>query len=451
MKQNCVFFLLAIILSTLVQSSCNDPTVIGSELLAGDQLDIQFTDTISIRTYNIVEDSISIFDPDFLAGNNASFPLGVYEDPIFGTSSSEIYAEVTLNGILPNFNESGAELDSVLLILPYNAKASYGDLEDNFSLEVFQLRDQLPDEELFSNRDYPVETLIGTYDYRPAVNDSIEIFSPTLDSTIKLSPQIRIPLDMNDFDDRLFNVDDFVDTLTVVEFEAFMRGIAIRPTTTNKGMPSFNFRSNSSGIRVYYHVDTATFEYIFPIFPDNVVTAKYVHDYSPSMIDIEGQFLGENAPFTDSLVFIQGMSGINFVIEVPHSESLSDKVLNKAEIVFPIQFLAEDAPNVYLPVDQIVVSEILDDGTLDLIDDVRFATNREGLGGFSTLFGGIQESDDTYRVNVTSHLQDMSRGLVTERMMVNLFLKSEQASRVVLNGPGHSAQPAKLNLTFTNF
>ncbi|MEO1259104.1 MAG: DUF4270 family protein [Bacteroidota bacterium] len=445
MKQNRVYFIIIGIVSLIIQSACNDPTVIGSELLAGDQLDIDFTDTLTIRAYNVAEDSIRTFNPQSLSVNSQIFPLGVYEDPIFGTTGSEVYIQPTQNFSLPSFNEPNAELDSVIMVLPYDARSSYGFLEEEFTFEVYQLKDPFPTDTLYSNMDYEVDRLIGTYAYLPMVNDSVEIFSPRLDADIVLPPQIRIPLNINNFDKDLFAID----SLGVDEFEELIKGICFRPTSVNKGMPSFNFRSGITGITVYYHEDTNFFEYLFPIFPDNVVTAKYTHDYSTSAIDIEGQYIGENAPTTDSLLFVQGMSGINFVIEVPYSENLSDKILNKAEIIFPIQELPEDDPLTYLPVDQIIVSEILDDGNLDLIDDVKFTIN---LGDeFSELFGGDQEADNTYRVNVTTHLQDMSRGLVTEQMMVTLFLKSGQASRGIFRGPGHSVDPAKLRLTFTNF
>ncbi|HHM20972.1 MAG TPA: DUF4270 family protein, partial [Bacteroidetes bacterium] len=426
-------------------------TVIGSELLTDDQLDIRFTDTVTISSYNMREDSVRTFDPRNLTTNNETFPLGNFNDPLFGRASSGVYAQLTLNLVFPDFDESGSVLDSVVLVLPYDAKASYGNLDETFSLEVYQMTEPFPDTTLYSNMDFSTGQRIGTIDYRPAVNDSVIIARPGADTIpVQLAPQLRIPLNENNFHKDLFAIDTPYSS-NIDEFENFLKGIYIKPISENTGMPAFKFRSTITGILVYYHLDTVYKEYLFPIFPNNAVSARYKHDYSSSAIDMEDKYVGENAPVRDSLLFLQGMSGINFVIEVPYSETLADKVLNKAELVFPIQYLPEDNPQTYPPIEQILVSQILNDGSLALIDDFTFARNREGLDGFMELFGGDKGANDTYTVNITTHLQDMSRGHVTEKMLITLFLKTRQASRVVLSGPGNSLHPAKLNLTFTNF
>lgn len=456
MKYINPFFALLLLLAVFTNNACNDPTVIGSDLLSGDELDIEFTDTVTIVSYNIAEDSIITYNPDIFT-NIESFPIGNFNDPIFGQANSAAYFQPTLNITFPDFDPSYT-LDSVVLILPYNAKGSYGNLAESYSLEVYQMLEEFPDTQIYSNRSFPVDRLIGQISYTPMVNDSVVIEVPgEMDSFVNVPPQLRIPLNQNFFDRDLFAIDSPY-TSVVDDFEAFLKGIHVRPTSTNSGMPSFNLRAavtgssvQNSGIRVYYHQDTIYSEYLFPIFSDNVVTANYVHDYTSSPIGLASDFIGENATYTDSLLFLQGMSGTNFVIEIPYSENLSNKILNKAELEFPIQFLPEDNQSVFLPVEQIVVSEILDDGSLRLIDDYIFAINSVGIDDVSTLFGGVQDSDDAYRVNITTHLQDMSRGLVTEKMMITLFPKAEQAARVVLNGPGKSIKPAKLKVTFTNF
>ncbi len=452
MKHFRLFTFVIFTIAAFMHSACNDPTVIGSDLLSGDQLDIEFTDTVTFRTYNVTEDSILTFIPNF-NGNIESFPLGIFEDPIFGTAKSGVYCQPTRLSSPPDFNAQNSNLilDSVILVLPYNAKASYGNLLETYSLEVYKMAESFPDTPiLYSNRDYLTDKLIGTIDYTPNVEDSVLVKVPgTEDSTTQIAPQLRIHLTENEFDEDLFNIDT-LDISTVETFEEYLKGIYIEPTSVNKGMPSFNFRSSLTGIRVFYHTLDSTYsQYLFPIFPLNVVTARYEHDLSTSTLNLENDFIGENATYTDSLLFVQGMSGTNFVVEIPYSESLADKVINKAEIVFPIQMLLEDDPQ-YFPAEQLVVSEIMDDGTISLIDDYRLARTAKG-DEFDDLFGGNIGSDNTYRVNITSHLQDMSRGLVTEKMMFSLFLKAEQASRAVLSGPGNSVSPAKLEITFTNF
>ena len=449
MKYNSPFVILSSIIAIIFYSACNDPTVIGSDLLTGDQLDIEFTDTVTIRSYNVVDDSIITFNPNLFT-NIENFPIGIFADPIFGTASSGVYAELTLLSSLPGFDDIANVLDSVVLVLPFNAKASYGNLDETYSLEVYRMAEAFPDTSLYSNKDYLLDKLIGVIDYIPMVNDSVIVNPPSdPDSIVKLAPQLRIPLTKNNFHTELFDIDtQYVSSASA--FKEYFKGIYIKPVSTNKGMPSFDFRTNTTGIRVFYHRDSVYSEYLFPVFSTQVVTAKYDHDYSTSVLNLQADYIGESAPYRDSLLFLQGMSGINFVIEVPHAEYLADKLLNKAELIFPIQFLSQDDIQQYPPTDQILVSEIREDGSYRVIDDFIFARNRD-FENFSRLFGGDVESDNTYRVNITTHLQDMSRGLVSKKMIVTLFLKAEQASRVVVSGPGNSAAPAKLEITYTNF
>lgn len=453
MKYFHTFILYSVVIFAFTYNACNDPTVIGSDLLAGDQLDIQFTDTMTINTYSVLEDSIATYFPGIFT-NIESFPVGILEDPIFGVSTSSVYAQYTLNSVFPNFDESGLALDSVVLVLPYNIQYAFGDLDETHSVEVYKMAENFPDTStLYSDMEFMLGELIGEKDFLPLTSedDSVAVFSPIDDANVNFPPQLRISLDKNGFDTLLFNADSTI-LGSVDGFENFLKGIHIKPTSGNKGMPSFNFRNSNSGIMVYYHriSDTTYFNYKFPIFLGNIVTANYKHDYSTSSLNLLDDYIGKDAPLADSLIFAQGMSGINFVIEVPYSEYLSDKVINKAEIILPIQFLSEDDP-IYSPDSKLLVSEIKADGTYRLIDDFILARNRVGLDQFTDLAGGEIESDDTYRLNITTHMQDMSRGLFTENMRINIFLKSEQSSRVVLSGVGNSLAPAKLEVTFTNF
>ncbi len=453
MKYFNKFILFLSVVVAFTHNACNDPTVIGSDLLSGDQLDIQFTDTMTIESYTAIEDSIATYFPGIFT-NIESFPVGIFEDPIMGTASSGVYVQYSLNSVFPDFDEPGLTLDSVVLVLPYNIEYSFGNLDEVHSVEVYQMSESFPDTAVFySDMSFMADTLIGKADFRPITNedDSVSVYFPAQDITRKLPPQLRIKLDQNGFAEKLFNADSTV-LGSVDGFENFLKGIHIKPTSVNKGMPSFNFRTNNSGLFVYYrrNSDTTFLSYQFPVFLGNVVTAEYHHDYSTSNLNLLSDFIGKNAPHADSLLFVQGMSGTNVVIRVPHVEYLSDKVINKAEIILPIQILPEDDP-IYEPDIKVLVSEILANGSASLIDDFILARNRVGLERFTELAGGDIESDNTYRLNITTHLQDMSRGQVTKDMRISIFLKAEQSSRVILGGTGNSDTPAKLEVTFTNF
>lgn len=439
MKNLQSILLWAIGASMLALFACNDPTVIGSDLLSGDELDIEFTDTVTILTYNMEEDSVRMFDSENFSVSYNNIPVGEFIDPVFGISKATAYAQPNLNVSSPDFED--AELDSIVLILPWNADGVYGNLFETYSLEIWELSDDLRDSAIFySNQTFEVNEMIGSVDFTPEPEDSVRIKLHGQDTLIEVIPQVRVTL-TPEFGDRFF-VDDTLKFGSTDLFHDFFKGFEIRPASQNSGMLNFNLRSPEAGIRVYYRQDTTYSQYLFPIFSTNVVTAKYEHDYAGSLAS---PFIGEDANVTDSLLFVQGMSGLNLAVEIPYADRLEDIVVNQAELVFPVLRLSEDDP-LNTAVEQLIVSEMVDDTTLVVIDDIIFSG-----ANFPDIFGGQVEAGDVYKMNISSYFQDMMRGLKSNKIVITVFLKPENASRVVLAGPGHADSPAKLNLTFTRY
>jgi len=430
----------------LALMSCNDPTVIGSDLLSGDGLDINFTDTITLTGHTVKEDSIKTFDPDVFTSDFANFHCGDFMDPVFGRSTSTIYAQVNLNTTPPFFGNG--TLDSIVLILPYNADLSYGKLDETYSIEIYEMDESFLDStQYFSNESFAVKGIpIGMKDFVPKVTDSVLVVVPNNDSLITQleAPHLRVRLDQF-FSESFFSADTF-NFNTRRNFLEFFKGIQIRPVSSNHGLVSFRMRNQMTGIRVYYHEDTVFKQYQFPIFAGNVVTAQFTHDYTGS---IAGDFIGPGATGGDSLFFVQGMSGLNFNIEIPYADAFENIVVNRAEIVLPIVTLMEDEM-VYSPVSQIVVSEVRSDGTFRVIDDLTIALTRLGEN-FGDLFGGVVTTDGVYKLNISAHFQDMVRGIASKKIRVTVYFKPEHAERAVLAGPRHATTPAKLRLSFTKF
>jgi hypothetical protein len=201
-----------------------------------------------------------------------------------------------------------------------------------------------------------------------------------------------------------------------------------------------------AGLQVFYHEDTKFSQYKFPVFSSSLITAEFVHEYEGAFVK---DYLGENGSRNDSLLFLQGMSGLNFDLEIPYADKLEKLIINRAEVLLPVVDLAGDNPD-FDPVEQIVVSEIVNDTTFRTIDDLTFSINRAG-DNFPQLFGGKILSNHTYRVNISAHFQDMIRGQASKKMRFAVYLKPENASRVVIGGPTHATLPAKLRLSFTRF
>ena len=428
--------------------SCNDPSEIGADLLSGDELFLDYTDTLTLRAFSTVSDSVKTYDPDPFTADYDNAHCGDFTDPVFGRTRASIYTQFSLNtSIAPDFEN--AVLDSLVLVLPYNASLSYGKLDENYGIEIYRLTQDIPDSVLYySNQTFETESSpVGSKTYIPAVSDSVSVLMPSAD-TMKIErqiPQLRIPLDASFANLLLYSDTAALESNTA--FQAFFKGLHIRPGTSNQGMVSFNIRSNLAGLWAYYREqDTLHRVYQFPIFSGDVVTSHFEHDYEGS---IAGEFLSQSSG-SDSLLFLQGLSGLNIDFEIPYADELSNMVINRAELVLPIIRLSGD-DSLFTPVPQVIVSEILPDSSTLVVRDLTLAISRLG-DDFSSLFGGNATSKTTaYVVNLSAHFQNIIRGAAEKKLRVSVYLKPEHAARVVICGPSHPLTPAKVRLGFTRF
>ena len=108
--QNLKFILGSLCLSLLVLFSCNDPSLIGSDLLDEDLLDLQFTDAFDISARTVEGDSL-------LAYQNTArvdiYHLGAINEPVFGNYKSTIYTEFE-RAVTTTPNFAGETLDSAI-------------------------------------------------------------------------------------------------------------------------------------------------------------------------------------------------------------------------------------------------------------------------------------------------------------------------------------------------
>ncbi|MEY3051019.1 MAG: hypothetical protein RLY31_804 [Bacteroidota bacterium] len=428
-------------------AACNDPTSIGSELLAEDGLALEHTDTFQLRAWSEPADSVKIYDPNLFATNIGSLPVGILLDPVFGTTTATAYAQVSLNSVAPSF--LGGVLDSMVLVLPYDADLSYGNLLEQHTLDVYLLSEDLSDTtRYFSNRSFLTESdPVASTVFYPKVTDSVEVLVPNGDSMVaqKQVPQLRIPFDP--LYSTLFFKTDTSQLNRNTEFQAFFKGMQLRPSQTTAGLVSYKLRDSRAGIWVYYKVDSVARSYQFPILSGDVVTAQYTHAYEGATL---ADFLETPEGASDSLLFLQGMSGTDVVLEIPYIDDLGDVVVNRAELVLPIRRLPGDDPAL-TPVPQVLVSELVTDSTTRVIDDISIAISRVG-DSFSSIFGGDATAEsDAYTINLSAHALDMIRGLSGKKMRISVYQKARQPQRVVLFGPAHPVRPATLRLSYTPY
>lgn len=433
-------------LALLVLHACNDPSAIGSDLLGQDQINVAFSDTTSLIAYTVRGDSAITYDPD---DPIETYLLGNYKDPYFGVASSILNTQFRIASTEPNFEN--AILDSIVLILPYAADNLYGDVfADKFELEVLELDEDMERDNIYSNKAFStkgaslLEMGIQSISAMPFDSTVIQVYGSDTQELDTLIPQIRLRLS-NSFGEQIINQPSSTFESDTSFLDVF-RGLQIRSTNETAGLLALDLiNTGQAGLRLYFRSDTNFVQYIFPISSSGVKSATFTHDYSS--VDLN-DFLDDPAK-GDSLLFIQGMAGVNAVFELPFVDQYQDFLVNRAELELTIVNLNEDE-SFYPPVSQIIISEIREDGSLNVIDDVIFALQRNDLGD---IFGGVPTEDDPskYRLNISAHFRDMRDGIASNRLQITALARSQSASRVIIYGPGHSTFSAKLNLSFTPF
>jgi len=98
--------------------SCEEPDVVGLQTqIKNDKLNISFSDTTSIIAFSQIEEQVR---SDELTSNS----LGSYFDPVFGTTSANLYTQLRLSSSNVTFGISPI-FDSLILSFAYSGY--YGD------------------------------------------------------------------------------------------------------------------------------------------------------------------------------------------------------------------------------------------------------------------------------------------------------------------------------------
>ncbi len=430
--------------------ACNEPTDLASELVAGQFSDINFTDSITVRTLSTTQDSVFTFSSD-ISIQHKNYLLGHVDNPIFGTAHASIYADFGLTltssfSTLSFLADDTAVFDSLVLSIAYDSLRTYGDTLLPQNMMIYRLSEEIDNtvnhysNESFSHFPTPIAT--QTIIHQPTTEYKIN-------DTTFVTPHLRIHLD-DALGLELMNQDSAVYSNND-NFQSIFKGIKIDTDDINSNFVGFNLASAYTFMKLYYTVDDTThLEYTYQIGDLSVKYNEFNHDYSGS---ISEPFINNQAN-SDSLVFVQGMSGLNVKVDFPHIQDLTNIIVNKAEVEFTFAHLdGDDISNYYIP-DNLVLNYLEDDGNYYFITDV---TNAVAIGSVGDYFGGeptmVEDNGQMlykYRMNVSNYLQDIIDGnLDNNSIYLQIYLKNQYATRGVFYGGGHSQHPVKLYLTYT--
>lgn len=438
--------LCGVVLLAVLLSACTDPTNIGSELLEEDQANVDFSDTLTIQAKTIRGDTVRTYSP-IVSSQLENYLFGDMKDPVFGQVKSSIYVQPRPNVLGLDFTAADEGIDSIVLVLPFEDTLTYyGQYDQQFEMDVFRVEEDISrDEEYFSDVEFATNpTAIGNKSFSPNP-DSLEIIDYATGSadTVQVRAHLRIRLD-----DNLKDVLLSSDTTIYLSDSAFVnqfKGIYLSPSVQTDGIISFDLFSLLGGIYVYYKEDGEPAQAQYGFKTSSVRAVNFEHDYTGTMIE---SFIDQPEK-GDSLAFLQGLEGLNVELDFPYVEDLKGIIVNKAELIIPINDLDEDNPDQYFPVQQILASRRNDEGELVILKDISLAG-----GDVTAIFGGVvvegeNGAPDFYRLNISAHFQDMVDGVEDTKIVLTSFPKPTRAYRAILNGVNHPTDPIQLKLAFT--
>jgi Domain of unknown function (DUF4270) len=438
MKNNLITAVVVGMLTTLGTYSCIKSTPVGSELFAGDNLNVKFTDTVTIRCLTEKTDSIAAYIP---GGAPSTLFCGNTIDPTFGKQELMMFTQV-VNAYTPP-SMVGAQYDSAVLVLPYDLGLTKIDSSETFQLDVHQLSEIMDSAKvIYSNKKYAYDpTPIGSLRFIPRLSDSTKNRADTLKSSY-------VAIRLNDaFARKLVDTTQYPLSPTYT-FKNLFKGLCIKANGTTKSVLAFNTASPYARLHVYYRQDTAKqLQFILSQQAAGTNITRYTHinqDFNGAPI---APYI-KNPQKGDSLVFLQGLAGTNVQIEIPYATTskLGNIAVNKAELEFTIN----DKDGYKYPVaDQLTLYKISTGASLDFITDFNTAVATSEL----RYFGGTPEvSNGTYlyRMNITDYFQQMIQGKQGSIMTLTTYNKTSKTARTILYGPGTTGtRRAKLKLTYT--
>jgi hypothetical protein len=444
---------ITILASALLIASCLDPTAVGSDLLDQDRADIGFTDTISIKAMTRSRDSILTYSP-FTTSQLEFYLFGSFQDPVLGKSTSTIYAQIIPESRVPRFG--AVQPDSIVLILPYRRQNFYGNTDEPFAMEVLRLSERLvKDDNYYSNQSIALDpTPLASAQARPVPDSTLFIDYSGTDTIERQASFYRVPMPLS-LAEELLGLDSTIYANDSLFFEAF-KGLCLRPEagSSNAGMMSLDLLSRDLALRAglylfYRDADGRPRRFLYTFSQATTVRlATFEHDYASSKAL---PFI--NKPFgTDSLVFVQGMAGLEAVLELPDINQLRGVIINRAELEIYVATLEGDDPTFYPPIPQLFLSAPNSSGVLEVVEDIRLIQARrlslpDFFGGRPT--GGGNGEPMMYKMILSAHLQRVIDGVAGNTLVIAPSRGGETAGRTVLYGPAHPQYGMKLKLAFT--
>lgn len=428
-----------VLLTCFLLTSCKDEhTNIGEDIL-GNLVDTEFTDTITLQAYSILEDTIN-------TTNTSANILGHISDPVFGNSSAGIYTQLALGGSAVNFG-SNPVIDSVILTLQLSDY--YGDTTSCVGIRVHQLYEALDSQTKYyqnSTVSYdptPLNYSLTAYQIRPS--------SSVVVDTNVLGAHLRIRLS-DQFGQYLINHQEDLNN----RLKDFFKGLYINAVshTGNEGyMLITNMNSALSGLTLYYHnEENQQQRYTLSCLENSVRFTHFDHAYSTSTnTDFIQEVLQGQTSLGKNVLFIQGGGGVKTRISFPYLENTFAQydnrvVIHRAELVVTN---ADPSEKYFIQPNIVTLQGIRkSDNAIRFLPDDDYYTS-------SYYFGGTYDaSKSEYRFRITNYVQQLILQQGDWSNAINLIVRGSavRPHRLIFDGTDpESPKRLRLEITYSKY
>ncbi len=456
---------------------CTDPTVIGGDLLEDSELRVTYNDTLPLD-FSVVAGDPAIASARF----SRVLPLGCYVDSTYGEIRTTIGAELvefdSVRQVLGN------AIDSVLLVLPFDASRQVGDTTAEISIRVSAAAqntldaatiDGLTTDDAFegTDRTYAEARFVPARD--SALVNNFNNGTLTVDRT---TAQVRIPL--NDaFEDDLraaLGVIVELDTLaTDSAFLSMLPGIVIESTSCGKTAAALQINDglsapSQSGLRVIqpsyfgvlvYFRDDQDRTQTRRLTPFRRIRPTIARVRLASTRNTEGTYVNEvlgGGGDANTLAVVEGFNGATTRIDLPDVSSLTPKTaVSYAALQLPIARVQGAGPLSFVEAVRSV-----GDTALRRVSPLSAALPIEQRlsydGGFIRMIpnpqGGATDSVEGYQLNITDFVQRVAKGEMEPTLYIQPYVlpigeaRGMPASSLLL-GPEAEGARARLVLATT--
>lgn len=430
-------------------------------------------------TYNIIAVNYDSTHCDTIVPTTNQ-PIGlISNDPLFGKTTARVYVEMKPDYFpysFPTADANTIEIDSAVMVLQYSH--SFGDTNQLQKINIYQLSDSF---DITSNYTscrvlgYDSSLLLGQASFYPSnLKDSVHAYNE------EAANQLRIPV--STFFARKFIDDSAQIFRSDNDFKNYFKGFALVPdqSTGGQALNYFDFTTSRLSLYIRYkeggNADTTVVN-MGVTSGFSALSNSIVHDYSSAEIS---NHLSRPAN-GDSLIFIQTSPGTYALLQIPALTGLSNRVINKAEIIVDQVYSANSLNDVFAPPQNLYVeakdSSISPDEYIPIPCDFtanELQTNFQYMGGqiIPTTNSSGQRIFE-YHLNITRYLQSIvtqGRQNLTLKLSAPYFINNQSTyvdwcgqgiqpftflrndvgdGRVMLNGTNNTPTHIRLHVVYS--